>query len=107
MQWKVAARAAENVVFVDTHPMSPEFAMDLAHRLARAAQHVRQVQDAKRRQHEPPPLEMLPSFEHVPAADADGEVTSDAPPEPPPPPPPPPPPAARMPQRRREEIDLR
>jgi hypothetical protein len=74
MPWTVHARAAEDVVLLNTHPMKPEEAMDLAHKLARAAQYVRGVQDRKRRAAEPMPLEALPSFEGVGPSEQDGDV---------------------------------
>jgi hypothetical protein len=87
MPWTVHARAAENVVLLNTHPLRPDEAMDLAHRLARAAQHVRGFQDQKRRAAEPAPLEALPSFDVIAPCPGDGEVRSDqpAPAEPSPP----------------------
>jgi hypothetical protein len=93
MPWTVHARAAENVVLLNTHPLRPEEAMDIAHRLARAAQHVRAYQDQKRRTAEPPPLEALPSFDVIPPATTDGEVLGDT--AAPPGSSPPPAPAAR------------
>jgi hypothetical protein len=88
MPWTVHARAAENMVLLSTHPLRPEEAMDIAHRLARAAQHVRAYQDQRRRAAEPRPLEALPSFDVIPPAAVDGDVRSDdaAPTEPTPPP---------------------
>jgi len=77
MPWTVHARASENVVLLNTHPMLPEEAMDIAHRLARAAQHVRAYQDQKRHAAEPPPLEALPSFDVIAPAARDGDVRSD------------------------------
>jgi hypothetical protein len=99
MPWTVHARAAENVVLLNTHPMRPEEAMDLAHRLARAAQHVRGFQDQRRRATEPAPLEALPSFDVIAPSAGDGEVKSEphVPPEPPPAPLARPTPPPRMP----------
>jgi hypothetical protein len=77
MPWTVHARAAENVVLLNTHPLRPEEAMDIAHRLARAAQHVRGFQDQKRRATAPAPLEALPSFDVVPPTAVDGDVRGD------------------------------
>ncbi len=77
MPWTVHARAAENVVLLSTHPLRPEEAMDIAHRLARAAQHVRAYQDQKKRAAEPPPLEALPSFDVIPPMATDGDVPGD------------------------------
>jgi hypothetical protein len=74
MPWTVHARAAEDIVLLNTHPMKPEEAMDLAHKLARAAQYVRGVQERKRRAVEPAALEALPSFEGVGPSDQDGDV---------------------------------
>ena len=82
MPWTVHARAAEDIVLLNTHPMKPEDAMDLAHKLARAAQYVRGVQDRKRRTAEPPPLGALPSFEGVAPSEGDGDVTDSVPPVP-------------------------
>jgi len=79
MPWTVHARAAENVVLLNTHPLRPEEAMDIAHRLARAAQHVRAYQDQKRRAAEPAPLEALPSFDVIVPTETDGEVRSETP----------------------------
>ncbi len=79
MPWTVHARAAEDVVLLNTHPMKPEEAMDLAHKLARAAQYVRGVQDRKRRTAEPPPLEALPSFEGIGPSEEDGDVGGEPP----------------------------
>jgi hypothetical protein len=60
--------------------MKPEEAMDLAHKLARAAQYVRGVQDRKRRTAEPAPLEALPSFEGIGPSEGDGDVVAADPP---------------------------
>ena len=79
MPWNVHARAAEDIVLLNTHPMKPEEAMDLAHKLARAAQYVRGVQDRKRRAIEPAPLEALPSFEGILPSEGDGEVPDPEP----------------------------
>ena len=99
MPWTVHARAAENVVLLNSHPLRPEEAMDIAHRLARAAQHVRGFQDQKRRASEPAPLEALPSFDVIAPCAGDGEVRGDQPgPTEQPPPPPPAPRAASSPR---------
>jgi len=75
--WTVHAR--ENLVLLNTHPLSAEEAADLAQRLYTAAKHIRRKQEDARRAKEPPPLPVLAELE-VPLAAA-------APPEPPPPPP--------------------
>ena len=80
MPWIVHARAAENIVLLNTHPMKPEEAMDLAHKLARAAQYVGGVQSQRRRAAEPPPLAALPSFEGVAPSAGDGDVVDEGPP---------------------------
>jgi hypothetical protein len=80
MPWTVHARAAEDTVLLNTHPMKPEEAMDLAHKLARAAQYVRGVQDRKRRTTAPAPLEALPSFEGIAPNEEDGDVLDAEPP---------------------------
>jgi hypothetical protein len=99
MPWTVYARAAENVVLLNTHPLLPEEAMDIAHRLARAAQHVRAYQDQKRRATEPPPLEALPSFDVIVPTARDGEVQGDETARTGPPPAPSPAPRAAPPSR--------
>jgi hypothetical protein len=94
---KVTIRREENQVLFDTHPLSPEEAMDLARRLAIGAQKVRAYQDERRKKYEPPPLETLPAFDAVApiGADIDGEIRTSPEPEIAPPPA-----ASRMPPRR-------
>jgi hypothetical protein len=85
MPWTVTHNEAENVVLLNTHPMRPEEAMEIARKLAHSAQRVRGFQDAKRRAAEPPPLaplEVLPNFDVARAAQA--VVVTTTPPEAPP-----------------------
>jgi AraC-like DNA-binding protein len=62
MSWTVHTRTSKNVVFLNTHPLKPEEALDIARRLARAVQHLRADDDAGRSAAEAPPLEGLPSL---------------------------------------------
>jgi hypothetical protein len=84
MPWTVTHNEAENVVHLNTNPLRPEEAMEIAHKLANAAKRVRDFQDAKRRAAEPPPLapfEGLPSFDGAPSGHV---VITPAPPQAPP-----------------------
>jgi predicted metal-binding transcription factor (methanogenesis marker protein 9) len=64
MPWTVHERPADGDVLLNTHPMSPEEAMDLAHQLAGAARRVhRAVEERKKAKAAPPKPEVVRSLE--------------------------------------------